>query len=185
MSIDINYIIQKALERDKIYQEILLMKLKPLIYSNIYKYYNYSNQEVEDLAQEGYIVILNAINTFDKSKKIHFLHYVKINLMYFYKNYYMKNKKQSMVETLTTEQTEITDSSKRPSDVVMSKEEKIHLYSCIQQLKPKEQIIIYLYYYKDYSMKEISKNIKIPYRTAIGIKANGIRKLRRLLNKKR
>ncbi|NLK65574.1 MAG: hypothetical protein GX289_10840, partial [Tissierellia bacterium] len=84
MHSDINYIIQESLKGDKIYQEILLKRLNPLIFKNIYKYYSPSNPLTEDLLQEGYIIILQALKNYDMNKNVHFLQYVKISLYYFY-----------------------------------------------------------------------------------------------------
>lgn len=85
MDSDINYIIQQSLNGDKNNQEILLDMLSPLIYKNIYKYWKTKDPIVEDLVQEGYIVILKSLKNFDKSRNVHFLHYVKIKIIYYYK----------------------------------------------------------------------------------------------------
>ena len=83
---DINYIIQMSLKGDKKYQEILLNDLKPLLYKNIYKYWSNNDPMVEDLLQEGYIVVLHALESFDINKGIHFLAFVKSRIKYFYLN---------------------------------------------------------------------------------------------------
>ena len=60
-------------------KEKLLLKLKPLILSNIMKYYK--NYELyNDLLQEGYLHVLELLETYDREKKVHLLGYIKMNL---------------------------------------------------------------------------------------------------------
>jgi len=65
---------------------------------------------------------------------------------------------------------------------IVSKEEKIKLLLNIKKLSGKEQKILYLYYFRQLSMVEISKYSNIPYRTVMGIKYNAIKKLRKLMD---
>jgi RNA polymerase sporulation-specific sigma factor len=65
---------------------------------------------------------------------------------------------------------------------IIAKEEKTELLLNIKKLSDKEQKILYLYYFKEMSMKEISKHLNITYRTAIGTKYNAVKKLRKFMN---
>lgn len=183
MDSDINYIIQQSLNGDKNNQEILLDMLSPLIYKNIYKYWRTNDPVVEDLVQEGYIVILKSLKSFDKSRNVHYLHYVKIKIMYYYKNYY-RNTKNLRNDTILRENIG-TDSNCNVLERVIAKEEKAELFFNIKKLSDKEQKILYLYYFKEMSMYEISKLFNITYRAAIGTKYNAIKKLRTLMTKSR
>jgi DNA-directed RNA polymerase specialized sigma subunit len=91
MQPDINYIIQESLKGDKIYVEILLKRLNPVIFKNIYTYWSPSDPLTQDLQQEGYMIILQSLKDFDTDRKVHFLQYVKIRLYYFYKDYFKKS----------------------------------------------------------------------------------------------
>jgi len=192
MDSDINYIIQQSLNGDKNYQEILLNKLIPLIYKNIYKYWNTKDPVVDDLVQEGYIVILESLKNFDKSRGVHFLYHVKTRLIYYYKNHYRNTKKE---RTLLSMSKKFSDSSlefekKLGSkynllEFIVSKEEITELLSTIKKLSNKEQEILYLYYYKQLSMDEISKHLNMTYRTAIGAKHTAIKKIRNLIGSRR
>jgi len=190
MDSDINHIIQQSLNGDKNNQEILLNMLNPLIYKNIYKYWKTSDPIVEDLVQEGYIVILQSLKSFDKSRNVHYLHYVKTEIMYYYKNYYRNTKKQRRIISLSTklgedsnlELEKTIESQYNLLESIVSKEEKIKLLLNIKKLSGKEQKILYLYYFRQLSMVEISKYSNIPYRTVMGIKYNAIKKLRKLMD---
>lgn len=188
MDSDINYIIQQSLNGDKNNQEILLEMLSPLIYKNIYKYWKTNDPIVKDLVQEGYIIILKSLQSFDKNRNVHYLHYVKIKIMYYYKNYYRNTKNQrnniSLKENMGTDKLlefKKSDSNYNTLERIIAKEEKAELLLNIKKLSDKEQKILYLYYFKEMSMDEISKYLNIKYRTVISAKYNAIKKLRKFM----
>jgi RNA polymerase sporulation-specific sigma factor len=180
MDSDINYIIHKSLKGDKIYQEILLKKLNPLIFNNIYKYYKASNPLVEDLLHEGYIIILQSLKDYDAKRNVHFLQYVKIRLFYFYKNYYKKSFKQGTlsVEYLNETGKEFKSDSPAQISTVILKEQKAALYKCMNELSEKEQRVLNLFYFKGFSIQEISEELNLEYRSVINIKSKAVKKLR-------
>lgn len=190
-TVDINYIIHKSLNGDKHYQEILLKKLHPLIYKNIYQYCSPKDNSVEeDMVQEGYIVILESLKTFNKNLNVHFLGYVKSKLYYFYKNYYRNNKKYKNVLSLNKELKEneenlqllnILENKYDLLENVITNDFKNKLKSSIKKLNKKEQDIIYMYYYNEISLKEISDKLNIPYRTVISSKYIAIKKLKNFI----
>lgn len=179
MSSDINYIIQMSLNGDKNCQEILLQKLRPLIYKNIYMYWGTSDPDTEDLAQEGYALILESLKSYDEKYNVHFLQHAKTKIIYFYKNYYRKSKKQKN-EINITENICYND-EKSALDLVITGEEITELLNNLKKLNIKEQKIIYLYYQEQLPLTEISKNLNIPYRTALGRKQTALKKLKQLI----
>lgn len=191
MDTDINYIILKSINGDKKFQEILLKKMRPLIYKNIYKYYEPNDNNIEDLVQEGYIIILKSLKTYNKTLNIHFLGYVKSNLIFYYKNYYRNTKNQrktiSLNQTLCDSQSSlglenlIADKSIDPVDNITKNEEIKELLTNIQKLSIKEQNVLNMYYIDELSMSEISKQLNIAYRTAIGRKYTALQKLKKMV----
>lgn len=189
MDSDINYIIQEALNGDMNCQETLLIKLHPLIYKNIYKYYQESDNNIEDLTQEGYIVILQSLKSYDENRQVHFLRYVKSNLDYFYKNYFRNTKNlrktislNNTMEDMNIEYEDIFDSQYDLLKDIIEHEEKKELSQKITKLSIKEQTILNLYYNEKLSMKQISNKLNIAYRTAISSKYIAIKKLRKFMN---
>lgn len=191
MDSDINYIIQKSVNGDKEFQEILLKKLHPLIYKNIYRYYSVGDDIIEDLVQEGYIIILQSLKSFDENRNVHFLGYVKIKLDFYYKNYYRNTKNQRYTVSLNQKLGD-TDSSIELENIIidekfnlednfLKKEEISELLTNIKKLSRKEQDILNLYYKNELTMKEISNQLNIAYRTAIGRKYTAIVKLKNLM----
>lgn len=176
---DINYIIQMSLIGDKNYQEILLNKLKPLIYKNVNKYIDLNPSLKEDFIQEGYALILESLKTYDATRNVHFLYYVKTKLNYYYKNYFKNEYKQHMS---LLSQNQVDTYSLFDLDNVIEKEKNKHLLESIKKLNAEQQKILYLYYYKKLSLKEISSILHMPYRTVIGKKNSAIKKLKKLLS---
>lgn len=190
MDTDINHIIQESLNGNKNYQEILLKKLHPLIYKSIYSYYDAKDSITEDLAQEGYIIILQCLKNYDKGRNVHFLRYVKTKLNFFYKNYYRNTKKQRETKSLNQK---IEDSDANieieniiavknisPEDEIAYRDEIDGINANITKLSKKEQDVINLFYYEELNMYEIAKKLNIAYRTAIGRKYTALKKLRKI-----
>ena len=161
--------------------------------NNIYKYYLPNDNIVEDLLQEGYIVILEGIKEYDKNRNAHFLEFIKIKIRFFYKNYFRNTKKQRLTDSLddkmenshkemfinifSQNQILIEDSFERAEQIDS-------VMKCIKELKTIDQAIINLYYFKCLSMFEISNKLNISYRSAIGRKHNAINKLKKMVLKK-
>jgi RNA polymerase sigma factor (sigma-70 family) len=185
MDSDINYIIQESLKGDKIYQEILLKRLNPLIFENIYKYYHPSNPITEDLQQEGYIIILRSLKDYDMDRNVHFLQYIKIKLYYFFKNSYKKSIKNNTLsfEHLNKIGKELKSRSMEQPTAIIIKEEKDALFKCIDELSDKEQAILNLFYFRQLSIQEISDELNLKYRTVINVKSNAVKKLRMKMTK--
>lgn len=176
---DINYIIQMSLIGDKNYQEILLNKLKPLIYKNVNKYIDLNPSLKEDFIQEGYALILESLKTYDTTRNVHFLYYVKTKLNYYYKNYFKNEYKK---HTYYLSQNQADSYSLFDLDNVIEKEKNKLLLESIKKLNKDQQKILYLYYYEKHSLKEISNILNKPYRTVIGKKKAAIEKLKKLLS---
>lgn len=185
MDSDINYIIRMSLNGDKNNQEILLERLKPLIYKNIYQHWDTSDNIVEDLVQEGYIVILESLKSFDKNRNVHFLYYVKMNILYFYKNYYRSTRSErnelELLDNINSNHINDVDEF-LTLDFLTQKETNDELLRGIGSLSPREQIIINSFYFKQIPMIDICKNLKLPYSTAMGIKQKALKKLGKLLS---
>ncbi len=182
-STDINYIIQMSLKGDKKYQEILLNKLKPLIYRNIYKYWNYNDSVVEDLLQEGYIVVLGALKSFDNNKEAHFLAYVKSKIKYFYMNHYRESIKisASLTDLKNANQNQLIDFEESLEQTIIKEEENSLLKLCIDKLSEKEQRLVFSYFYAERSISEIAKDLDISNRAVLNRKSRIIKKLKKCI----
>ncbi|HBV67137.1 MAG TPA: hypothetical protein DEF04_02360 [Clostridiales bacterium] len=188
---DINYIIQMTLNGDKKCQEILLKKIQPLIYKNIYLYWKPSDPVTEDLAQDGYEFVLRSLSEFNPDRNAHFLHYIQIKIIFFYKNYYRSTKNQRNEISLSDDMffseflIQDMDSSQCPLVGIISDENADELRKNIDRLSAVEREIIYMHYYEHLTINEISELLNIPYSTAWGRKQSAIKKLRKYLTLKK
>lgn len=176
---DINYIIQMSLKGDKKYQEILLKELKPLLCKNIYMHWSINDPMIEDLLQEGYIVVLHALESFDINKGIHFLAFVKSRIKYFYLNCSRDNLKHiKNLNHINIDDMEICDIKENTEEKILKTEEISLLERCIEMLTEKEKQLIYLFYFDEIPIAEIAVKLNISYGTACCKKSQALKKLR-------
>lgn len=177
---DINYIIQMSLKGDKKYQEILLNELEPLLYKNIYRHWSVNDPIIEDLLQEGYVVVLQALKAFDESKEIHFLAFIKSKIRYFYLNCYRNSLKhaKNSISHCNIDDLEIGDLKENVEEKILKDEEISLLESCIGMLTEKERQLIYSFYFDETPIGEIAEKLNISYSTACCKKSQVLKKLR-------
>lgn len=161
----------------------LLTRLTPLVISSIKR--NYNNQrEYEDLIQEGYEVILKAIEEYDQNRGVQLLGYIKAMLRYHYLNKHRDKAILSLNKPL--EEGEIMDlivAEEEPIDTVLKKEETMLLLKALNSLTPRQKKVIVDFYVKNIPIAEIAKNMGISYRTVVNTKISALRKLKRQIVK--
>ncbi|MCF6463958.1 hypothetical protein C3E89_11420 [Clostridium sp. Cult1] len=164
---------------DKKAKETLLLKLNPLIISSIRRYYNKIDQ-YDDLIQEGYEIILKAIENYNPNRGVKFLGYVKAMLRYGYLEKHREKQILSLNEPL--EEGEFIDllegSEEDPVDAVIKKEEKYLLLESLNCLTERQKQVVVDYYINRLSIDEIANKLGISYRTVVNTKTQGIKKLK-------
>lgn len=183
---EIEILLALSKNNDKNAKEELILKLEPLIKSSIKRYY-YKPYMYEDLLQEGYEVVLNAIEEYDSNKGSHFLGFVKLNLRYHYLNKHKEKQTSSLNQTIKDGETElidlIEDEAFSPLENIIQKEEINKLKEGINYLTPRQREIIIAYYIEDMSIKDIGEKLGIAYRTVVNIKTNAIDALKNIIVK--
>lgn len=164
---------------DKKAKETLLLKLNPLIISSIRRYYNKIDQ-YDDLIQEGYEIILKAIENYNPNRGVKFLGYVKAMLRYGYLEKHREKQILSLNEPL--EEGEFIDllegNEEDPVDAVIKKEEKYLLLESLNCLTERQKQVVVDYYINRLSIDEIANKLGISYRTVVNTKTQGIKKLK-------
>lgn len=164
---------------DKKAKETLLLKLNPLIISSIRRYYNRIDQ-YDDLIQEGYEIILKAIENYNPNRGVKFLGYVKAMLRYGYLEKHREKQILSLNEPL--EEGEFIDllegNEEDPVDAVIKKEEKYLLLESLNCLTERQKQVVVDYYINRLSIDEIANKLGISYRTVVNTKTQGIKKLK-------
>lgn len=185
-----NNIIEKCKKNDKLAKEQLLYQLKNLVYMSIHKYY-YGNDNFNDLVQDGYILILQSIDKFDKNKGVPYIGYIQQQLRFLYLN---KNKKIKYINSLNykiscdNKEIEIMELLK-DEDVnieidLINKESIKTLKTAFNKLPKLQKQVIYMYYYKKMKLKDIAHILNIHYQTVYKLKRKGLKKLAYLLSVK-
>ena len=73
----------------------------------------------------------------------------------------------------------IPDTDKSPLDKVLEKERNARLRKAMKVLTQRQRKVVIYYYMKNKSIKEISRILKISYRTVINTKTTALKKLRK------
>lgn len=184
---EIGILLKRCQKGDKKAKESLLLKLKPLIISSIKKYYN-KREEYDDLIQDGYEVILKALEEYDPLKGAKFLGYVKMQLKYKYLDKYKEKDYLSLNEPIGEGSEEIIDllraDEKEAIDKIIVTEERKIILNGLNKLTKRQREVVFYYYIERKSMKEISEILNISYRTVVNTKTNSLKKLKKIIVKK-
>jgi RNA polymerase sporulation-specific sigma factor len=181
-----NFQLNKALKRNINAIERIFEMTTPLIKSSMKKYF-LGNMPNEDLLQEGYLVIANCLEDYDREKKIPFLGYVKSKLKFYYMDLGRKSNKEecdSLNREIkgregSVELIELVEDRNSSTDGnILKYEELLFLLKSLKLLTRRESQIIRLFYFQNKNMKEISEGLNLSYRTVVNIKTNAIKKLR-------
>lgn len=183
---DFNELTIMAKEGDVRSIDLLLKELYPLIISSIKRYY-YRVEEFDDLLQEGRLVVLECLKTYDPSKGTHFLGYVKHMLMYYYLDKHKTKYILSLNEKLGHEDDlELMDLLESDEEdllaILIRHEENQTLYAALDELTRRQRDIIVDFYCGDLSIKQIAKKYDISYRTVVNTKIVALNKLKMLLS---
>ncbi|HZJ99195.1 MAG TPA: sigma-70 family RNA polymerase sigma factor [Tissierellaceae bacterium] len=179
---ELNELLTKAREGDIDSKEKILDRLQGLIIKSIQRYYNNRN-EYEDLIQEGNLAILEAIQTFDESKGVYFLGYVKTMLKYTYLNKHKIRTHQSLNSKIgydeDNELIDILESNEdSPLDRLLKIEETSIIKDALSILTVRQREIVLAYYVEGLSISEIAERLNISYRTVINTKIRALEKMR-------
>lgn len=179
---DIDEIIEKALEGDSLAVEALVKLLRPLILSNIKKYGGLKNYD-EDAYSEGVLIIIESLTEFSPHRGIPFLGFVKVKMKHYYQN---RRRKKGLLLSLDQPVDKDGDISHKdllvdktvdiPVDLA-HKEEVIHMKEAINHLSPRQKAVIVYYYFEGKTLKEIARLLGVHHITVAKTKANALKKL--------
>lgn len=179
---ELNDLLVKARDGDIDSKEEILNRLQGLILKSIQRYYN-NRIEYEDLIQEGNLVVLQAIDTFDETKGVYFLGYVKTLLKYAYLNKYKIRHHVSLNTTIDDKDCELIDliesDEDSPLEQIIKLEEYTTIYDALSVLTDRQMQIVLAYYMEELSIGDIAKSLNISYRTVINTKVRALEKMRK------
>jgi len=180
-----DYLVEKAKVGDSCAVAEIIEELQPLIKASIRRYYNKVN-EYEDLLQDGNIKILESIHSYEKSKGVHFLGYIKMNLKFLYLDKHKIKIHDSLNRTIGDSETEVIDllvsQDLNILDQVIERDISGSLGQSLANLPERQKQVIFLYYFEKMSIQEIGEKLGISYRTVVNTKTNGIKNMKANLN---
>ena len=183
---EFNNLLLKARQGDENSKEEILNRLQGLIVKSIKRYYN-KIDEYEDLIQEGNLVVLQAIDTFDETKGVYFLGYVKSLLKYAYLNKYKIRHHISLNTKLADKDCELIDLLESddvvPLEKIIKFEEHTIIYDALSILTDRQRQVVLLFYMEGLSIGDIAKRLNISYRTVINTKVRALEKMRKYIDK--
>lgn len=180
-----NELVVNAKNGDKNSMEDILVKLQPLIYSSIKKYY-YKPLEMQDLVQDGNITIIQSVMDFDFTLGVPFLGYIKSRLKFLYLNKHKERSHISLNQPIKDEEGEMIDlligEDENSLDLLIKEENIKEIKIALDSLTPRQRQIIILYYIKRMNISEVASFLGISYRTVVNTKTKAIEVMRNILN---
>ena len=135
--------------------------------------------DAEDLAQEGFLGLLNAISKFDHSKKVKFSTFAEVCINNKIKTAFVKNNKIDLpIGNITTAEDSFIDDN--PESILLQKERLEEIYNSIISLLSKQEWEILKLYLNDSSYLEIAQQFAISQKSVDNAMQRVRRKLKRM-----
>lgn len=163
----------------------ILHRLRPLILAQIKRYYN-KRDIYEDLLSQGNLVVLDALNSFDDSRGVKFLGYVKCQLMYAFLDRHKEKTYVSLNSPISDEGSgemidRLVSEDSGPLELFLTLEKNTQLYMALNSISKRQKEVIILFYIERKSIPEIAKILGVSYRTVVNTKTNGLKKMKKIL----
>ncbi len=178
-------VLQEARKGKKKAQAHILESFRPLVLASIKKYY-YGSRDFEDLVQEGYLTILEAIRDYDPARQVYFRGFLKSRLAYCYLNMNKEPEPVSLNQEAFPglEFIDLLVSDEDLLERIVDLEGDQELYRAYEGLSKREKQVVSQFYFLDRNMYEISQDLGIAYRTVVNTKVNALRRMRESYRRK-
>ena len=155
------------------------LKLRPLIKKFVRETF-LDGFEKDDLLQECYIKLIQAMEKYDPHMGVPFESFYKIQL-YGWRSNQNKKKRVNFIGEYESEGILIIDEQANVEEMVINKERLERVMQAMNKLSQMEKKMIMAYYIQNKSMVDIAKEEKINYRTALSRKGEAIRKIKMIM----
>ena len=155
---ELEEILRKAKKGDEDAFQILYVKYFKLVYYISFKYTN-SKQDAEDLAQEAFMKAFKKIYTLKSAKA--FVNWIAtITTNTFFSQHRSRNAKKNFREEINIDNAEYMDLKEDdinlPDSILEQKQKKELIRDLINRLPFKQRTVLFLYYFQEFSVKEIA-----------------------------
>ena len=165
---------------DKKYTSDLWLKLEPLCLSWASKLKNIDYDQ-EDLYQESYMILLKALETYERGSNIYFEAYFKFLLYRWGRNYRRKRHTLMMYEKDKENFWEnLIDEEKGIDEQLIDKQQIELIRSGLETLSREEYNLLMDYYVKGLKIKEISSVYGIGYKALESKKRRALKKIKKV-----
>ncbi len=181
----INSTITRAKKKDPEAELALIKLFEPLMLS-MGRRYTFENRIKDDFIQEGAVVLLEAIKTYDQDRGVPFAAYLKDQMFY----HYVEDAKHfrftdSLDAPVGDNDLCLLDTLPLPVDDIdplITTELYDLLKKCLDQLRSRQRWLIIEYYYQKRTIKDLAKELKISPSALSHYHRRTLAKLRQLLN---
>lgn len=174
-------VLNMALYEDEEAKVEITELLRPMIISSIKKYCPIY-QEFHDLYQDGILIVLECLKTYDP--KYSFLKYVQSYLKYYYQSTYRYLLELDREISTNLQGEDLLDQMQSEMDLegdYLLKQDVALLYQAMELLTPRQELIVRLYYLEHLSITEIADFLDISYWTVVNTKRRAVKNLYQLL----
>lgn len=149
---------------------------RPLIISSIKRFCPIKN-EFDDLYNDGVVFIIESLSNFDPGRGFTFGAYIKSGL----RIYYLDTLRFLMRYAGSPEVEDYMAASDSLEDDFFKDKDYASLYDAIGSLKSREREVIFLNFYKGFSLGEIARELGISLRTVNRVKQVALGKMKEFL----
>lgn len=155
----------------------IINRCRPLILSSIRKYHRYG--DYDDLVQEGIVVLLESIYSYDETYGVYFLGYLKLRLRYYYlARRELRDLSLNDRNEYGIEYQELIEDDLDLEELVLDKEEGSFLRESLKKLSRRESLIVGKFYFEGLTLGEIAEELDLSYQTVANLKHRGMKKLK-------
>ena len=179
---EIIFLVRGARQKEARCQLALIEGFRPLMLSMIRRYV-YDPEAVDDYLNEGAVVLLQAVETFDEALGVPFSGYLKKELFYYFVN--VAKTHQSLIsldapvheEQAALIDTLVDDRANLENDYVHA-EDLSALFDYLPKLRERQRWIIEEHYFKNRSLREIALSIGVTPNSLVKLHRRAIKDLR-------
>lgn len=180
MDINLDELVSDCRKGDNKAKEELIERFRPLVLRTIYKCPMEMGMR-EDMVQQGYLIVLQSVNTYNPGGNVTFAGYLKRALYYgIYRS--LRDRKSISLDEKICEDGKlldiIPDESPAAEELIISNEEHAALYKAVDTLTPGQKEIIVEKYFSNKCLTKIASERKTCYLSIVKMHGRALEKLR-------
>jgi len=167
-----------AKEGDRASKEALLDQFRPLILHCV-RHYAWGLDR-EEMLQEGALLLLKAIDSYDPERRVPFPAYLRARMHYGIHNL-ARARRKVLYTPIPLGEREPLDPNPGPEALLEQKDIRHRLRTAINTLNPKEKQLVLYHFIKGCTLKTTADTLKITYKSARTLKKKALQNLKKHL----